>query len=93
MVRGLGAGHLGFSLRVVVWAVRMNCCGRFGFCGCTVLLACRGDQVSFNTTVGGVLLKDRLKGARLVQLSGAKQLVLMKRYRCSIKLVHLMSNR
>ena len=36
-----------------------------------------GRQVSCYTTVGGVLLKDRLKGARLVQLSGAKQLVLM----------------
>ena len=38
----------------------MNRCVRFGFCGSTVHLACRGDQVSFNTTVGGGdLLKDR----------------------------------
>jgi hypothetical protein len=26
---------------------------RFGFCGATVLLASREDQVSFYTTVGG----------------------------------------
>ena len=35
--------------------------GRFEFSVTTVLVACRGDQVSFNTTVGGgvdVLLKD-----------------------------------
>ena len=39
--------------------VRTNCGGRFGFGGATVLVACRGDQVSFYTTVGGVvLLKD-----------------------------------
>jgi len=42
-----------------------------------VLPVSSGRQVSCYTTVGGVLLKDRLKGARLVQLSGAKQLVLM----------------
>ena len=29
---------LGFSLLVVVWAVRMNCCVRFGFGGSTVLV-------------------------------------------------------
>ena len=35
---------------------------RFGFCGSTVLVAGRGDQVSFYTTEGGefVLLKDKL---------------------------------
>jgi hypothetical protein len=36
---------------------------RFGFGGATVLLAYRGRQVSFNTTVHGngvVLLKDKL---------------------------------
>jgi len=31
----------------------MNRCVRFGFCGSTVHLACRGDQVSFYTTVEG----------------------------------------
>jgi hypothetical protein len=37
----------------------MKAGGRFGFGGSTVLVACRGDQVSFYTTVGGVvLLKD-----------------------------------
>ena len=40
----------------------MNCCGRFGFGGLTVLSACRGDPVSFITTVGDVvLLKDNFK--------------------------------
>jgi hypothetical protein len=34
--------------------------GRFEFSVTTVLLGSRGDQVSFNTTVGGVLLKDKL---------------------------------
>jgi len=55
----------------------MNCFVWSDFCQCFVLAGGSGDQVSFYTTVGGVLLKDRLKGARLVQLSGAKQLVLM----------------
>jgi hypothetical protein len=42
--------------------VRMNCCGRFGFGGSTVLLICCGCVVSFYTTVGGgVLLKDNFK--------------------------------
>ena len=37
----------------------MNCCVWFGFCGSTVLVASRGQEVSFNTTGGGVvLLKD-----------------------------------
>jgi hypothetical protein len=55
---------LGFSLRVVVWAVRMNCCGGFGFGGGAVLVGSSGDPVSFNTTVLGgvvVLLKDKLE--------------------------------
>ena len=30
----------------------MKSMGRFGFGGATVLVACRGDQVSCNTTVG-----------------------------------------
>ena len=33
----------------------MNCCVRSGFCGLTVLVAFRGDQVSFYTTEGGGL--------------------------------------
>ena len=42
-------------------ALRINRRARLGFGGASVLLACRGDQVSFNTTVGGdVLLKDKL---------------------------------
>jgi hypothetical protein len=52
---------LGLRLLVVVWAVRRNCRVRFGFCVGAVLSACRGDQVSCYTTVGGkgvVLLKD-----------------------------------
>ena len=32
--------------------MRINRCVRFGFGGGTVLVACRGDQVSFYTTVG-----------------------------------------
>jgi len=43
--------------------MRMNRSVRFGFGGSTVLVASSGDQVSFNTTVGGngvVLLKDKL---------------------------------
>jgi hypothetical protein len=28
---------------------------RFGFCGATVLVACRGDQVSFYTTEGHII--------------------------------------
>jgi phosphatidylserine decarboxylase len=40
--------------------LRKNRYVRFGFGGSTVLLGSSGDQVSFNTTVGGgdVLLKD-----------------------------------
>ena len=39
----------------------MNCCVRSDFGGLTVLQGSSGDQVSFNTTVGGdVLLKDKL---------------------------------
>ena len=34
--------------------------GMFGFGEATVLVACRGDQVSFDTTEGDVLLKDKL---------------------------------
>ena len=34
--------------------------GRFGFGGATVLVASLGDQVSFDTTEGDVLLKDKL---------------------------------
>lgn len=38
----------------------MNRSVRFGFGGATVLLASRGHSVSFNTTIGGVvLLKDK----------------------------------
>ena len=40
--------------------VRTNRCVRFGFCGSTVLVASLGDQVSFDTTEGDVLLKDKL---------------------------------
>ena len=36
----------------------MNCCLWFGFTAGFVLVASRGDPVSFNTTVGVVLLKD-----------------------------------
>ena len=43
----------GLSLLVVVWVVRMNCCGRFGFCGSIMLVVSCGDQVSFYTTVHG----------------------------------------
>jgi hypothetical protein len=32
----------------------MNCGGRFGFGGASVLVASSGDQVSCYTTVGGV---------------------------------------
>ena len=43
--------------------VRTNRSVRFGFGGCTVLLAGRGDQVSFSTTVGGwVALLDKVWG-------------------------------
>jgi len=50
---------LGLLLLVVVWVVRKNHIGGFGFGGSTVLLASSGYQVSFNTTAGGgVLLKD-----------------------------------
>jgi hypothetical protein len=35
--------------------MRTNRLFRFGFSGSTVLVACRGDQVSFNTTVGSVV--------------------------------------
>ena len=39
--------------------MRTNYRVRFGFCGSTVLVAYRGQDVSFYTTVGGdVLLKD-----------------------------------
>jgi len=55
--------------KVLVWKdaspfypLRKNRSVRFGFCGGTVLLACRGLQVSFNTTVhGDVLLKDNFE--------------------------------
>ena len=43
----------------------MNCGGRFGFGGCTVLVGSSGDPVSFYTTVhgGGCLaLLDRVWG-------------------------------
>ena len=36
--------------------MRKNRCVRFGFGGSTVLVACREDQVSFNTTAGGDVL-------------------------------------
>jgi hypothetical protein len=37
--------------------MRKNRCGRFDFCGSTVLVGSSEDQVSFNTTVdGGVVL-------------------------------------
>jgi len=45
-----------FWLRVV----RIKRCGGSGFGGSTVLSVSSGDQVSFNTTVGDVLLKDKL---------------------------------
>jgi hypothetical protein len=39
--------------------MRMNCCGRFGFCGSNAIVGWRGQDVSFYTTFGGgVLLKD-----------------------------------
>ena len=38
--------------------MRTNRYVRFGFGGSTVLVAWIGDQVSFNTTEGDVLLKD-----------------------------------
>jgi len=39
--------------------MRKNRCVRFGFGGSTVLVGWRGQDVSFYTTVGGVvLLKD-----------------------------------
>ena len=45
--------------------MRKNRYVRFGFGGATVLLACLGHKVSFNTTGGGaVLLKD------IIQLTG-----------------------
>ena len=42
------------------YPLRKNRSVRFGFSVATVLLACRGDQVSFNTTVGvcDVILKS-----------------------------------
>jgi hypothetical protein len=41
--------------------MRTNYRVRFGFCGSTVLVAYRGQDVSFYTTVGGdVLLTDKL---------------------------------
>ena len=45
---------LGLLLLVVVWVVRINHICGFGLGGLTVLLVWCGDQVSFNTTVGGV---------------------------------------
>jgi hypothetical protein len=39
--------------------MRKNRSVRFGFCGATVLVASRGDQVSFYTTVGGVVIEGR----------------------------------
>ena len=48
------------------YPLRTNRCVRFGFFVLTVLPARCGDQVSFNTTGGGVvLLKD------IIQLTGA----------------------
>jgi len=47
---------LGLLLLVVVWVVRKNHIGGFGFGGSTVLLASSGYQVSFNTTAGGGVL-------------------------------------
>ena len=42
--------------------LRRNYCVRFDFSVATVLSACLGDQVSFNTTVGDVvLLKDNFE--------------------------------
>ena len=57
-----------------VRVVRMKSRGRFGFCGLTVLLAYRGRQVSFNTTVHGngvVLLKDKFKRSKFFAISQA----------------------
>jgi hypothetical protein len=45
-----------FWLRVV----RIKRCGGSGFGGAAVLVGSSGDQVSFKTTEGGVLLKDKL---------------------------------
>ena len=43
--------------------MRTNRSVRFDFCGSAVLLAGRGDQVSFSTTVGGwVALLDKVWG-------------------------------
>ena len=39
--------------------IRTNRSVRFDFCGGTVLLALRGDQVSFYTTVGVVVVEGR----------------------------------
>jgi hypothetical protein len=44
--------------------MRTNRSVRFGFGGLTVLLARCGDQVSFYTTVGDVLLKDKPQSCR-----------------------------
>ena len=60
---------LGLSLLVVVWAVRRNCLVRFDFCGSTVLSAFSGDQVSFYTTVGGVVFQF-VKGNRVEMSHG-----------------------
>ena len=38
----------------------MNCCVRFDFYGSTVLVAYRGFEVSFNTTVGGVVINKEV---------------------------------
>ena len=40
--------------------MRIKRCGGSGFGGRAVLVGSSGDQVSFNTTVGDVLLKDKL---------------------------------
>jgi len=42
---------------------------RFGFSGFTVLVARRGDQVSFNTTVGDQTLNYQLIGFEEPQVS------------------------
>ena len=60
---------LGLLLLVVVWVVRKNHIGGFGFGGATVLLACRGRQVSFNTTVHGVVVLLRTN-IQLTDVSG-----------------------
>ena len=51
--------------------VRRNCGGRLEFSVGIVLSASRGCLVSFNTTVGVVLLKDKLE---LVDPNSAKSL-------------------